>query len=235
MEFIEACDDIQKKLSLTCLSQLVENPKTVPYFDDWNSIRTMRNSTQLLVKLYEDEEIKCKVEYKEGVLQNTERPLNPIIVDIEKTKKQLLIKEDSKDEIEVTDVKPITSPNLAASKGPGNNRLDTIKGFSKLKDALNANETVSEVGAEAYLIRMLREKTKKFDLRGIIFSILYRTGFDRNELQPSEKQRIEMINIYPQLRIGEIWTDIKEELEAMVIRPSNVRGSSPRAKTCTGC
>lgn len=89
----------------------------------------------------------------------------------------------------------------------------TKKGFSKLKDALQATEADSEVGAEAYLIRMLREKTRQFDLRGIIFAILYRTSFDKNDLAPEEKQRIEMIQIFPQVRIGEIWTEIKEELE----------------------
>ena len=89
-------------------------------------------------------------------------------------------------------------------------KLESKKGFSKLKDALQANEADSDIGAEAYLIRMLRHKTKWLDLRGIIFAILYRTGFDRNELSSHEKQRIEMIQIYPQMRNGEIWTDIKE-------------------------
>lgn len=38
----------------------------------------MRNSTQLLIKLYEEEDSKYNVTYKEGVLQNLSRPLNPI-------------------------------------------------------------------------------------------------------------------------------------------------------------
>ena len=94
--------------------------------------------------------------------------------------------------------------------------MEGKRGFSKLKEALQANEADSEVGAEAYLIRMLRQKTRQFDLRGIIFAILYRTGFDKNDLSSSEKQRIEMIQIYPQMRIGEIWSEIKAELEAEV-------------------
>jgi hypothetical protein len=77
MEFIESCDEIHRKMSLTCLCQLVENSKTLPYFDDWNSIKTMRNSTQLLVKIYEDEDSKYNVSYKEGVLLDIWRPLNP--------------------------------------------------------------------------------------------------------------------------------------------------------------
>jgi hypothetical protein len=239
MEFIEACDEIHRKLSLTCLSQLVENPKTAPYFDDWNSIRSMKNSTQLLVKLYEEEEIKYQVEYKDGVLQNMDRPLNPNIVQIDRTRKILRkvnAENEDEDSTDRQDVrgsfpgqdldlppKPQTADgarDLGSSVANLNtstlSRMEGKRGFSKLKEALQANEADSEVGAEAYLIRMLRQKTRQFDLRGIIFAILYRTGFDKNDLSSSEKQRIEMIQIYPQMRIGEIWSEIKAELEAEV-------------------
>lgn len=37
----------------------------------------MRNSTQLLVKIYEDEDEKYNVNYREGVLLDIYRPLNP--------------------------------------------------------------------------------------------------------------------------------------------------------------
>lgn len=238
MEFIEACDEIHRKLSLTCLSQLVENPKTAPYFDDWNSIRTMRNSSQLLVKLYEEEENKYQVEYRDGVLQNLNRPLNPSKSQIESSRKiqrKLMSEEEettqgrgaesqnpvgastgslSREQLAITAKKTQTKLNstLLPSINPGKSGVDASG---------NPNEADSEVGAEAYLIRMLREKTKLFDLRGIIFAILYRTGFDRNELTPQEKQRIEMIQIYPQMRIGEIWSDIRDDLQSRGIKPTS--------------
>lgn len=224
MEFIESCDVIHRKLSLTCLSQLVENPKTATYFDDWNSIKTMRNSTGLLVKLYEEEENKYNVEYLDGVLQNLERPLNPRPNQKMQNKtsslKLLTEEEDSQDRARPLALSQKPAGLSSTGERP-NSQLtmkgdQTKKGFSKLKDALQATEADSEVGAEAYLIRMLREKTRKFDLRGIIFAILYRTSFDKNDLAPEEKQRIEMIQIFPQIRIGEIWTEINEELEKEV-------------------
>ena len=46
------------------------------------------------------------------------------------------------------------------------------------------------------------------DLRAIIFAILYRTGFDRNELLPDERQILEVIQLYPNFKIGEVWSDI---------------------------
>jgi len=96
-----------------------------------------------------------------------------------------------------------------------------VKGFSKLKDALQASEADSEAGAEAYLIRVLREKSKCFDLRSIIFAILYRTGFDRNDLKAKEKQRLEVIQIYPQLKMGEIWCEIQEGLNEAGLKPTS--------------
>lgn len=63
------------------------------------------------------------------------------------------------------------------------------------------------------MINKLQEKVEEYDLRAIIFAILYRTGFDRNELQPHETQRLEVIQVYPHFKMGEIWNDIKWELE----------------------
>jgi cilia- and flagella-associated protein 69 len=224
MEFIESCDVIHRKLSLTCLSQLVENPKTATYFDDWNSIKTMRNSTGLLVKLYEEEEKKYKVEYVDGVLQNLDTPLNPkqdTKEEPEPEETHISTRhndEDSSDDNRFGATEMMSQTGGASSFGKSSQqmRFDNFKkGHKKLKEAFDSsknNQEDSEVGAEAYLIRMLRKETSQFDLRGIIFAILYRTSFDKNDLAPEEKQRIEMIQIYPQVRIGEIWTEIKEDL-----------------------
>ena len=51
-----------------------------------------------------------------------------------------------------------------------------------------------------------------YDLRATIFGTFYRVGFDLHELSPQEKQRMEVIQLYPYLKNGEIWADIKLEL-----------------------
>lgn len=58
LEFLELCDEVHKKLALSCLSFLIENPKAIPYFCDWNSGKTMINATQLFIKIYEIEDAK---------------------------------------------------------------------------------------------------------------------------------------------------------------------------------
>lgn len=75
-------------------------------------------------------------------------------------------------------------------------RKMSVKGFSRLKEALQSEDTESDVGTEAYLVRKIKDNVEEYDLRfmidsfmyrGIVFAILYRTGFDKNELLPSEK------------------------------------------------
>lgn len=75
----------------------------------------------------------------------------------------------------------------------------------------------SDAGTEAYLVKKIKEKAEEYDLRAIVFCILYRTGFDRNELQPNEKQKIEVIQMYPHFKVGEIWCDTKFLLEEEVV------------------
>ncbi len=64
-------------MALSSLSYLIENPKSIPYFCDWNSTKTMINATQLLIKIYEKEDLKYGVKYVDGILVNQQRPLNP--------------------------------------------------------------------------------------------------------------------------------------------------------------
>lgn len=77
LEFLETCEETHKKLALSCISFLIENPKAIPYFCDWNSGRTMINATQLLIRIYEAEDLRFGVKYVDGVISNKNRPLNP--------------------------------------------------------------------------------------------------------------------------------------------------------------
>lgn len=72
---------------------------------------------------------------------------------------------------------------------------------------------------ESYITDMLSTNVKQFDLRQVVFASLYRVGFDLHELSFEEKQYMEVIQLYPFFKNGEIWTDIKEELEDLNCQP----------------
>ena len=63
----------------------------------------------------------------------------------------------------------------------------------------------TEAGTETYLVNRIKEVVGTYDLRLIIFSILYRVGFNKNELNASEQQKMEVIQMYPHFKMGEIW------------------------------
>jgi len=44
---------------------------------EWNSAKTTINATQLLIKLYEEEDARFHVTYDTGILKDKDRPLNP--------------------------------------------------------------------------------------------------------------------------------------------------------------
>ena len=74
------------------------------------------------------------------------------------------------------------------------------------------------VCVDTILIKFLKTKTEFIDLRRIIYSILYRIGFDKSKASKGDQQLLTMVQCYPQLRIGEIWQDLKYSLESSNVR-----------------
>lgn len=78
-----------------------------------------------------------------------------------------------------------------------------------------------KANAESALTRTMNDFAKSYDIRAVIFGTFYRCGFDLHELTPLEKQQIEIIQLYPYLKNGEIWRDIEEEFEDTNLRPTS--------------
>lgn len=179
MEFLESSDPMHRKMTLSCLSLLVENIKSIPYFDDWNSNKTMSNSTQILLGIYAEEDKKFGVRYKDGVLLDYDRPLDPRSRKTRKPALEALIaknkenkkNEDSEDE-ESMDPNDVNE-YMATAEFQKTVRSTKLKIFERLREALNAGEADSTAGAEAILIRILKEKSRLFDLRGIVREFLW--------------------------------------------------------------
>ena len=67
----------------------------------------------------------------------------------------------------------------------------------------------------------MQQFAKSFDIRAVIFGTFYRCGFDLHELTIPEKQMIEIIQLYPYLKNGEIWSDIQQEFEDTNLKPTS--------------
>lgn len=95
-----------------------------------------------------------------------------------------------------------------------------IKATKSLQEALKAGDKQSN-NSDSQLTRVMNEFSKSFDIRAVIFGTFYRCGFDLHELTSSEKQMIEIIQLYPYLKNGEIWRDIQEEFEDQNLKPTS--------------
>ena len=86
--------------------------------------------------------------------------------------------------------------------------------------ALEAAEKQSS-NTDSHLARVMNDFAKSFDIRAVIFGTFYRCGFDLHELSPNEKQLMEIIQLYPYLRNGEIWRDINEEFDDVNLKATS--------------
>ena len=113
----------------------------------------MVNATQLLIRIYSEEDERFGVKYADGVVTNREKPLVPYG----------------------------SKRNVAAE--------------AYLKDFTTS-------GTETYLVNRIKEVVSACDLRVTVFSILYRVGFSKNELNAFEQQKMEVIQMYPHFKMG---------------------------------
>ena len=138
--------------------------------------KSSKNATQILLDIYRQEDVKCGVNYVDGVLINKNFPLNP---------------KDKKTE------------NITY-KG---SKINFLKEKKLEKEIINI-----ESDSLAIMIKHLKACTNKIDLRRVVFSILYRTGFEVHNLSKEDEQLMILVKEYPQLRNKEIWTEVKYKL-----------------------
>jgi len=65
------------------------------------------------------------------------------------------------------------------------------------------------------------EYVREKDLRASVYSLLSLIGFDSSELLPKEKQKLEVIRMYPEFRQGEIWKSISSLLRAEGVKATS--------------
>lgn len=198
LDLAENCEQSLKRLVLSCICTILENPKSFQYFVEWNSSKTTINASQLLVRLYGEEDKRFGVKYDGGILLDTERPLNPNDSYYQRKKK-----EEGEDGI-----LPGVQMEIGSSDSPtklidggGNNDVGTgrlgqsvssmrqesgIKASRSLQQALKAADKQSN-NTDSHLARVMNDFCKSFDIRAVIFGTFYRCGFDLHELTPSEK------------------------------------------------
>ena len=197
LDFLEKSLKIHRKQTLSSLSGLLDNKRAMRYFDDWTSSATGVNTTQLLLKVYEEEDEKFNVTYDRGILKSVEKPLNP---------------QRSFNQKEEPPAKRKAFASLSRALVIANEEMLTKSQFSNEYDTNNF---------DSYLISYIKNRLVDFDLRGQVYNIFCKTGFYRNNVTQIEAQRMEVVHNYEELKIGEIWLEIREALNSTGIEPTS--------------
>jgi len=213
LDLLERCDDVHKRVVLSTLSTILENQKAVQMFIEWKSAKTNINATQLLIRQYEKEDERYGVKYVNGILQISEKPLNP--------KKIQQTQNTKKFETSALQSSQTSLKSLGLSSVQGRDSIKGEKFSEKIKKVFDVPR-IDQNGnfSESYMYKKMLQISYGFDLRSTIFGVFYRVGFDVHDLNIREKQKMEIIQLYPYLRNGEIWVDIKKELEDSSVKPT---------------
>lgn len=77
LDLAETCEMSLRRICLSSVCTILENPKSFQFFVEWSSSKTTINASQLLIKLYQEEDKRYGVQKEGGILCSSERPLNP--------------------------------------------------------------------------------------------------------------------------------------------------------------
>ena len=272
LDLLEECEPSLQRLLVSCLCSLMENPKAINYFVEWNSEKTAISATELLLRLYQAEDARHGVRYRDGVLTDLERPLNPT-TSFAKRKaqaQQAAAKDDDefltyamastqdawKNRATTTHTHTTTlsaSPDhsvlsgggyattlnkhslqprgeskgsqragAGASRGGSRDAAQALKMKQKaevvqrLMGKIDKARRDKDLYSESYFNQKLVECAHLHDLRGSIFALFIRVGYDLHEIGATDQQTMQMVQLYPHMLSGEIWRDVKEDLHDQV-------------------
>jgi hypothetical protein len=75
LDLLEICPTLMRNQVVGLIAELACNPRCLPYLTAWRSARTMMGCVQLLMRIWEEEEIRLKVPRADGVVTNLWKPL----------------------------------------------------------------------------------------------------------------------------------------------------------------
>lgn len=218
LNLVENSEYTLKRLALSNLCSILESTKSFKYFVEWNSKKTSINATQMLITLYAQEDQRFGVVVGDGIIRNTDRPLFPLVSYLKQKYGFDPNQETVKSDTMVSAAPVEANEDQERAETPSKSKASRI-----LRMALSAAQKLDEKDKQndSYMNQLLENLVKTYDIRACVFATFFRVGFDLHELTPVEKQYMEMIQLYPYLKNGEIWKDIKQELDDMNVKPTS--------------
>merc|ERR1711865_713285 len=186
--------NVMRNQVLGVLADLCRNPKAAPFFRAWKSDISMKGAAQLLLNLWVDEEERLGVaRNNNGLLNSLDRPL---------------------------DADPLQMQNaqgggIDAGGDSASPAAPDAHPIARLKEALQAAKDMTESEMQ------LKAAVSQQDMRAKIYAVLASVGFDliADELAIAEQMTFAVVERYPDFRQGQLWLDVKKELQDECVDP----------------
>jgi len=195
---LEVCPVLMRHQVVGVLSDLCENAGMIPTLQAWRSDRTMLTSAELLMHVFEDEEVRLGFHRGSGVIQNLWEPLRSHHAPV------------------------ATGPPVVGNMGFGGGSGGASVGsdgaspaaFARLNKALQQS-------ASHKAERGLRRAVDVLDLRAKVASVVAYMGFDwvAEALPAPERATLLMCKHYSAFRAGESWMQVRRELRNDGVKP----------------
>jgi hypothetical protein len=208
LNMLEMCPILMRHQTAGIIADLCENPHIVPYVKAWKSDRTMLGAVELLMRLFEDEEVRLGVDRPGGVITNLWEPLrvhaHPPDHDAGANNS------GSGSGAGVANNNTNNNGSNGNNNGNDNSSVNSQqkpKSFERLSNALHHS---AEYKAE----RSLRKSIETQDLRAKLSAIVQRIGFNyaAEGLAAGDRATLLMAKHYVEFRAGEAWVQVRREL-----------------------
>lgn len=194
LDLLEVCPNVMRNQVLGVLADLCRNPKAAPFFRAWKSDLSMKGAAQLLLSLWVEEEDRLGVaRNNSGLLNSLDRPLDGDTASAGGAAQS-----------------QAQAPDPNSSPGPPD-----AHPIARLKEALQAAKDMTENEQQ------LKSAVSQQDMRAKIYAVLASVGFDlvADELAIAEKMTFAVVERYPDFRQGQLWLDVKKELQDECVDP----------------
>eukprot|EP00741_Cyanophora_paradoxa_P004605 tig00000821_g4469.t1 len=224
LDLLDDCPELMRFQVMGCLADLLENPEARDLFFHWRSRRSARTAVRLLLAFWEEEEAKFGIADDRGLLANSEAPLEGTRVPLEvpggtgaalpSATLRSLARAPSGASLRSSAPAPAPAPALGAAAAAGPSGYAGGDAGAAAGGGSGSASARSGAGSDSV------ERLYSQDIKTKIYCIFRRVGFERTEgLEARQRMTLALVERYLEFREGEVWREIRAELDAEGTRP----------------
>jgi len=214
LDLLEICPALMRSQICGVLADLVKNDRSLPYLTAWRSDRSMMSAVQLLMVLWEEEEVRLRVQRNNGVIVDLWKPLGRHL-----GREEVPSRPD--DFYNMAGNDPIgenaSSLELAMEAAKTDQMGTTMAAFKKLEKALAAGQKRGGGNLE----RALRKSMAKDDIRGKIACCVEKIGWEEalKGLSAHERMTLTMCKNWLYFTEAECWMNVRDKSVGEMVKP----------------